>query len=251
MYQLADWLHKANVLSVLTGAGISTESGIPDFRSSEGLWTENLSRTEVISRSYFERNPKSFWKYFKEIFQTKLSLNHQPNKGHLFLRELEDAGKEVHIFTQNVDGLHQKAGSRAVFDMHGSIQTAACPKCKTVYGLEYIHAEEIPRCTAELAGGSRCGFILKPDVVLFGDAVRHMETICPIAERSELLLVMGTSLEVYPVNQIPNDFRLRGNKKMVLINREPTRLDHLFDLVIHASIGETLEQTRECMREHA
>ncbi|MBS2968173.1 NAD-dependent protein deacylase [Metabacillus sp. KIGAM252] len=249
MHQLVNWLDEAKVISVMTGAGISTESGIPDFRSSKGLWTEDLSRTEVMSRSYFERHPKSFWKYFKDIFQTKLSPGHKPNKGHLFLRELEAMGKEVHIFTQNVDGLHQKAGSCNVYNMHGSIQTAECPKCKSVYGLDHIHEKEVPRCSSVLASGSPCDFILKPDVVLFGDMVQHMEAIYHTVDRSELLLVMGTSLEVYPVNQIPKDFRYRGNKKMVLINREPTRLDHLFDLVIHASIGETLEQTEEWMKQ--
>nr|WP_035405700.1 NAD-dependent protein deacylase [Bacillus sp. SJS] len=246
--QLATWLSEANVISVMTGAGVSTESGIPDFRSSQGLWTEDLSRTEVMSRSYFERNPKSFWRYFKDIFQTKLSTGHQPNKGHSFLRDLESMGKEVRIFTQNVDGLHQKAGSRHVYNMHGSIQSAECPKCKTSYGLDYIHEEEVPRCSALIGNGRRCDFILKPDVVLFGDTVQHMEEIYHTVDRSELLLVMGTSLEVYPVNQIPKDFRYRGDKKMVLINREPTRIDHVFDLVIHASIGETLEQAEEKMK---
>ncbi|MGD7009636.1 NAD-dependent protein deacylase [Metabacillus sp. 84] len=242
VHQLAGWLRESKVISVMTGAGVSTESGIPDFRSSRGLWTEDFSRTEVMSRSYYEKNPELFWKYFKEIFQTKLSMQHQPNKGHLFLKDLELAGKEVHVFTQNVDGLHQKAGSRSVYNMHGSIQTATCPKCAAAYDLTSIHEEDVPRCNARLESGSRCGSILKPDVVLFGDMVQHIEDIYHTVDRSDLLLVMGTSLEVYPVNQIPKDFRFRGNKRMVFINREPTMMDNLFDLVIHESIGEIARQ---------
>ncbi|WP_430697392.1 NAD-dependent protein deacylase [Metabacillus mangrovi] len=248
MQMLSGWLEEANRISVMTGAGVSTESGIPDFRSSRGLWTEDLSRTEVMSRSYFMSHPEKFWFYFKEIFQTKLSSQHLPNRGHLFLKRLEELGKDVSIFTQNVDGLHEKAGSGKVYNMHGSIQTAACPECGASYGLDHIHEEDVPRCSSRTETGEKCGTILKSDVVLFGDFVQHMEEIYSSVDQSDLLIVMGTSLEVYPVNQIPKDFRYRGNKKMVLINREPTRLDHLFDLVIHDSIGDTVDETEQCMK---
>ncbi|TWN32398.1 NAD-dependent protein deacetylase [Bacillus licheniformis] len=144
--RFADMIENAERITVLTGAGMSTESGIPDFRSAGGIWTEDLSRMEAMSRDYYERYPKLFWPKFKELFQMKMTGTYRPNDGHLYLAELEKSGKDVRVFTQNIDGLHLKAGSRHVYELHGSIQTAACPKCGARYGLDHILQEEVPRC---------------------------------------------------------------------------------------------------------
>lgn len=148
---------------------ISTESGIPNFRSSGGFWKEGENREYYISKCYFERNPKDFWKKYKDIFELKLMGNYKPNTGHLFIKELEEKGKNITVLTQNVDGLHQKAGNQHVIELHGTLQSATCPKCKTKYDITFINQHEIPRCTKENAKGKKCDFILKPDVVLFSD----------------------------------------------------------------------------------
>ncbi|MCD7034790.1 NAD-dependent protein deacylase [Metabacillus sp. GX 13764] len=232
MRKLKAMISEAKTISVLTGAGISTESGIPDFRSTKGLWREDVSRMDVISRDYFEREPELFWKYFKDIFQIKLSHSYEPNSGHLLLKELERSGKDVRIFTQNVDGLHHKAGSGKVYELHGSILFAACPECGKEHHLDYINEQIVPLCSDEA-----CQQILKPDVVLFGDMVRCFEEMYESISESDLFLVIGTSLEVFPVRQVPLDFRHKATLGMVLINAEPTRLDPVFDLVIHGKSG--------------
>jgi NAD-dependent deacetylase len=217
---------------------MSTESGIPDFRSSGGLWAEDMTRMEAISRSYFEQYPTQFWPKFKQLFQIKASGNHQPNQGHLYLAELEKQGKHVEIFTQNIDGLHKKAGSRHVYELHGSLQTATCSKCYSKYGLSHLLKEEVPRCTREKPDGSECGSILKTDVVLFGDMVHLLDTLFRSVEQADLLLVIGTSLEVAPVNLVPQEAHYIQGLKKVLINLESTAYDDLFDLVLHEKIGE-------------
>lgn len=229
---------QANHITVLTGAGMSTESGIPDFRSAGGLWAEDMSRMEAMSRSYFEQYPKRFWPKFKALFQMKASGNHQPNQGHLYLAELEKQGKRIEIFTQNIDGLHKKAGNRHVYELHGSIQTATCPKCHAKYDLPHLLKEDVPRCTRINAKGGECGFIVKTDVVLFGDMVHHLDTLFHAVENTDLLLVIGTSLEVAPVNLVPQEAHYIKGLKKVLINLESTPYDDLFDLVIHEKIGE-------------
>ncbi|ASB90303.1 NAD-dependent protein deacylase [Bacillus sonorensis] len=233
-----DLIDNARRITVLTGAGMSTESGIPDFRSAGGLWTEDMSRMEAMSRDYFERYPKLFWPKFKALFQMKMTGSFQPNAGHLYLAELEKRGKDVRVFTQNIDGLHVKAGSRHVYELHGSIQTARCPKCGAGYGLEHLLREEVPRCSRINQKGEACGFILKTDVVLFGDPVQHFDTLFDILADSDLLLVIGTSLEVAPVRFVPEEAHLIPGLKKAMINLEKTPYDHLFDVVIHRKIAE-------------
>ncbi|MRX71518.1 NAD-dependent protein deacylase [Bacillus lacus] len=234
----------ARKISVLTGAGISTDSGIADFRSTAGIWTEDLSRMDVISRPFFESQPETFWQHYKDIFQTKLSSDYQPNRGHAFLKELEDQGKDIHIFTQNVDGLHTKAGSSNVYELHGTVQTATCPECEKKYSLEFVNRFEVPACEGEKSEGVPCEAVLKPDVVLFGDVVHHFSEMYTHVNESDLFLVMGTSLEVYPVNQVVKDFQFRTDMIKVLVNKEPTKMDYLFDYTFHSPIGELVEKLK-------
>jgi NAD-dependent deacetylase len=228
-------MNEAKRICFFTGAGMSTESGIPDFRSSSGLWAKNQSFVDVVSRSYFEKHPIEFWQAFKEIFRVKLMQQYEPNQGHVFIAELEKKGKTVHIITQNIDGLHQRAGSTNVYEIHGTIRTATCHTCKKKYHLSYINAHDVPKC-------ENCHTILKPDVVLFGDAIHYFEEALDAAYQSDLFLVLGSSLEVTPINQIPIIIATETNIPTVIINKDRTRFDHLFDVCIHAKIGEVLQQ---------
>lgn len=241
--QLEEWINEAKRITVLTGAGMSTESGIPDFRSTEGVWTKNKSREEVMSLSFLERYPEEFWPMYKAIFQLKLQGNYHPNRGHLALKKLEEAGKHVSIVTQNVDGLHQRAGSTCVYEVHGSLQHAFCPVCGTEYDLQTINQQSIPRCdvTNPNLSDRVCGEILHPGVVLFEDQVRFLDVSVQAALAADLFLVLGSSLQVGPINQLPMIVEDYPEIKKVLINREPTILDHCFDIVIHGEIGGILE----------
>lgn len=235
--KLEQWLKEAKNICFLTGAGMSTESGIPDFRSQNGLWSKNLEFTEIVSRWYFEESPDQFWRYFKEIFRTKLLHNYEPNRGHYFLAGLEKLNKQVSIITQNIDGLHQEAGSSTVYEIHGSIRSAACPECGRNYNLYYINSHEVPLCDSH---GGRT--ILKPDVVLFGDAVHHLEEALDAALQSDLFIVLGSSLQVTPINQIPQLVSYKNGIRNVIINLEETIFDDIFDLVIHKKIGDAVSQ---------
>ncbi len=144
--ELAQIIKNAKNITIFTGAGMSTESGIPDFRSDNGIYSQEDDVEHYISEYYFHKNPKDFWVKFKRIFSLKLMGNFEPNKGHLFLKELEDIGKNVTILTQNIDGLHHKAGNSNIIELHGTLQTATCPKCKTKYNLKFINEHDIPRC---------------------------------------------------------------------------------------------------------
>ncbi|MEC1748670.1 NAD-dependent protein deacylase [Bacillus mojavensis] len=238
MEAFRNMLNEAQRIVVLTGAGMSTESGIPDFRSAGGIWTEDASRMEAMSLDYFLSQPRLFWPKFKELFQMKMSGSYEPNEGHLLLAELEKQGKQVDIFTQNIDGLHRKAGSRHVYELHGSIQTASCLSCGTRYDLPHLLKHDVPECTAVGHDGEVCGTVLKTDVVLFGDAVLHFDKLYEKLDKADLLLVIGTSLEVAPARFVPEDAsRIPGINKAI-INLEPTYCDSLFDFVIHQKIGE-------------
>lgn len=278
--QLNEWINQANRITVLTGAGVSTPSGIPDFRSSNGIWTKMTKSAEILALPYFNRHPEHFWEIYKEVFQVKLSGAHKPNEIHQFLAQLEKLGKDIDIFTQNVDGLHQLAGSSRVFEMHGSIKSAICPACQTVYDLTYLLENKLPQCnhgilrrktcntflpvdpssskticyscdtvhdvepgTASLRCKTKkewiqdCRRILKPDVVLFGEKVSHYDSAIKSIRNTDLFLVLGTSLEVYPVNQLPS-IAQNASCRSVLITREPTELDNQFNLVFHQGISE-------------
>lgn len=235
---LREKLAQATHITVLSGAGMSTESGIPDFRSTGGLWTEDLSRMEAMSRSYFLSHPHQFWPKFKELFQMKMSGEYEPNAGHSFLANLEKQGKKVDIFTQNIDGLHKKAGSKHVYELHGSIQTATCPACRITYKLPYLLKEEVPVCQKVFSGDRMCGRVLKTDVVLFGDRVQHFDQVDRSLQQTDMLLVMGTSLEVAPARYIPEDAAQLPSIFKVMMNLSETEYDPLFDLVFHERIGD-------------
>lgn len=292
---LAETIKKANKITVLSGAGCSTESGIPDFRSSTGLWTlesYGLSRQQLMHVSYFNRHPDKFWVAYKDIFDLKLTNTFEPNRGHSFLSFLEsDLGKEVNIFTQNVDGLHQKAGSKNVFEVHGSMRVASCISCGTQYDLDYVNLHEVPHCNSsnhkknvcnryipikdhpanyidcedcntrhwlhEESGDSirckgfkertiECRSVLSPDVVLFGESIRYYNEAKKSLLQSDLFLVLGTSLEVGPINEIPL-FIPKGRCKSAIINLATTELDSYFDMVFRSSIGDTLEAVKELL----
>lgn len=230
---LAGWLAEARHIAVLTGAGMSTESGIPDFRSYQGRYTQHASLAEVLSIDYFQHNPTNFWQAFKEIFELKLVGNKQPNAGHRFLAWLETQGKTVSVLTQNIDGLHQCAGSREVVEVHGTLQRAVCPACGRMHDLAHVLASPLPRCLS-------CCTPLKPDVVLYGEAVSQFEAALLKVLDADVLLVLGSSLEVGPINLLPLEAHQHGID-CALINLDPTRLDRCFDLVFRAPIGQTAQ----------
>lgn len=292
--QLAEWIQGAKKITVLSGAGCSTESGIPDFRSSTGIWTfetYGMSRQQLMHVSYFQRQPEKFWTAYKDIFELKLTNTFEPNIGHQFLANLEREGKDVSIYTQNVDGLHQKAGSQRVFEVHGSMRKAECTDCGELYDLEYINVHEVPTCNRtihkknvcnqyipikdhpanyidcegcktrhwlqDIEGDAirckghkerdiECRGVLKPDVVLFGDSIRYYQEAKKSLLQSDLFLVLGTSLQVGPINEIPY-FIPKYKCKSVIINRDPTELDSYFDMTIHESIGETFRSVEKLL----
>ena len=243
---LVQLIKNAKSISFLTGAGASTESGVPDFRSSNGLWKNNQSYESLISRSFFEKNPNEFWKYYKEIFAIKLLRNYEPNSGHYFISELQDMNKEITVITQNIDGLYKRANVKNVIEVHGTLETATCLECKIKYDLSYINQNETPRCNRVISEGKICDLILKPDVVLYGDSVDQFNEALNVAYNSDLFIVMGSSLEVGPINTIPQ-YIARTNIPMVLINKEKTKYDHLFDVCIYSGIGETVKQVKKLL----
>lgn len=238
---LIDYLNNYKFITFLTGAGISTESKIDDFASTDKQWTYKIPRVQAISKGYYEQNPKEFWKIFKETFKMKLMKNYRPNYGHIFLKELEDKGKVVNILTQNVDGLHQIAGSTNVYELHGTIQTATCPKCKKQYDLTHIMKEEVPRCDCN----PNIKYILKPDVVLFGDIPKHLKKAEEILNQTEVFIVLGSSLEVYPVNNLPLYAKLGGQTHLCIINKDETIMDFEFHTVIHGNISTVFEKIKK------
>ncbi|MGC3965723.1 MAG: NAD-dependent protein deacylase [Rhodocyclaceae bacterium] len=235
--RVAAMIEGAQHIAVLTGAGMSTESGIPDFRSAKGLFTANRSFAEVVSIDYFLADPVGFWKAFREIFRIKLAGHYQPNAGHEFLAWLESRGKRVSVLTQNIDGLHTQAGSHEVLELHGTLMTAHCLSCGEVYHVGYVQDHEVPECR-------ECGEIIKPDVVLYGEAVPLVERAFRIAARADLLLVMGSSLEVGPVNLIPAEAAHAG-VPAAIINLTSTAMDRFFDARIEAKIGDACTALRE------
>ncbi|GAB7129656.1 sirtuin NAD-dependent deacetylase [Silvimonas sp. JCM 19000] len=233
---LAHTIQQAQHIAVLSGAGMSTESGIPDFRSANGLFTRDRSFADVVNIDYFYADPAGFWAAFKEIFKLKLAGNYEPNGGHRFLAELEQGGKRVSVLTQNIDGLHHKAGSSEVLELHGTLVKATCLQCGTPHDLDYLQQYDVPQCR-------QCDEILKPDVVLYGEAVPLVEPAFELAVQADLMLVLGSSLEVGPVNLIPREAR-RAGVTCALINLEPTHLDYVFELLVHDRIGATCDKLR-------
>ena len=228
---LAELVRGRQPCVVLTGAGMSTESGIPDFRSPSGIWAE-VDPFEVASIRAFRRDPERVWAFYRERIHALLAA--EPNAGHHALAELEQRGVVSAVITQNIDTLHTRAGSREVVEVHGSIRTAVCLRCHWTAGLEDVLAQleqgPVPVC-------SHCGDILKPGVTMFGELLPPgaMERATELARSAELLLVVGSSLEVWPVAGLPLEARA-----FAIVNRGPTGLDEHALLKLDAGAGETL-----------
>ena len=232
--RLADAIRARQPCIVLTGAGVSTESGIPDFRSREGIWAR-YDPMEVASLDGFRRDPARVWEFYAR--RLAVLADAEPNDGHRALARLEQLGLVEAIVTQNVDGLHQRAGSRNVLEVHGSIRGAVCVACGTQLGADRVRALlPLPVCS--------CGEILKPGVVLFGELlpVATLEAATELARRARLLLVVGSTLEVHPVAGLPFE-TLRAGGSLAIVNRGPTALDAEAEIRIEGGAGKVLRET--------
>lgn len=235
--QLQEIIDSSNNIVFFGGAGVSTESGIPDFRSESGIFKslEKYGDTpeNLVSHSYYLDHTEEFFDYYKENLIFK---DAQPNPAHLKLAELEKAGKLKAVITQNIDGLHQKAGSKNVLELHGSIHRNYCQICEKEYDLDYIlESDGIPRC--------ECGGIVKPDVVLYEESLNNaiLNFSVDYISRADTLIIGGTSLVVYPAAGLINYFH---GSNLVLINKSETPYDSYASLVINDAIGETLSQIK-------
>ena len=225
---LKTWITESDNIVFFGGAGVSTESGIPDFRSVDGLYHQKFEYPPeiILSHTFFYQNPDYFFKFYREKM---LPLDYPPNAAHKKLAELEQAGKLRAIVTQNIDGLHQKAGSKRVFELHGSIYRNYCETCGKFYPPEYIRdCSGVPHCS--------CGGRIKPDVVLYEEGLDQsvLEGAMRAISEAEILIVGGTSLTVYPAAGLIRYYR--GNK-LVLINRDETPYDTYANLIFRDPIG--------------
>ncbi len=215
------------------GAGVSTESGIPDFRSVDGLYNQKYKfpPEEILSRTFFERHPDEYYRFHRD----KLIIGDaKPNPAHLKLAELEAKGKLKAVITQNIDGLHQAAGSKNVIELHGTLLRAYCSKCYKDHPVSLMNeGEGVPRC--------ECGGVIRPDIVLYEEALRDEDISAAIhyIRKADMLIIGGTSLVVYPAAALVNYYR---GHKLVLINRGQTSQDYYADLVIREKIGEVFSQ---------
>lgn len=230
---LRRWVSESNQMVAFTGAGVSTESGVPDFRSVDGLYNQKFEYPPetIISHSFYLRNPEYFFRFYREKM---MPLEVQPNITHFTLAKWEREGHLAAVVTQNIDGLHQKAGSKRVYELHGSILRNYCTQCGKFYPAEFVkNCNGISRCG--------CGGIVKPDVVLYEEGLndRVVEGALEAISQADMLLVAGTSLTVYPAAGFLRYYR--GNR-LVLINRDPTPYDDRADLVIHDSLGKVLSR---------
>ncbi len=226
--RLAELIHVHQPCVVLTGAGISTESGIPDFRSPTGLWAQ-FDPLDYGSIEAFRADPARVWSFYGMRFEALRRA--EPNAGHLAIAELERRGLVRAVVTQNIDLLHERAGSHEVVEVHGSIRTSSCPSCGRRYPLaEVLRLLPVPVC-------HDCGAVLKPDVVFFGELLpeRELERAFELAQAAGLVLVVGSTLEVYPVAGLPLEA-----KRFAIVNRGPTALDARAALRIEGSAGATL-----------
>jgi NAD-dependent deacetylase len=232
-------IEKSKSIVFFGGAGVSTESGIPDFRSPEGLYNAQekygCSPEEILSHSFFMKHTAIFFDYYKNNL---IYVDAEPNAAHICIAELEKQGKLKAVVTQNIDGLHQKAGSKTVYELHGSVLRNFCMDCGSFFELDYILDpdncnEGIPRC-------KRCGGVVKPDVVLYQEPLDEncmMDSINAI-EKADTLIVGGTSLSVYPAASL---IRYFSGNNLVLINKQQTPYDNQADLVINDNIGKVME----------
>ena len=232
---LQRWIDGSSRIVFFGGAGTSTESGVPDFRSEDGLYRRQYAYPpeEILSRTLFDRHPEEFFRVYRDKM---LCLDAEPNAAHRKLARLEEAGRLRAVVTQNIDGLHQAAGSRRVWELHGSIHRNYCMKCGKFYPAEFVRdSAGIPRCS--------CGGIVKPDVVLYEESLDAgvLEGAAADLQQADLLLVGGTSLAVYPAAGL---LRYYGGERVVLINRSPTPYDRRADLMFSDPIGQVLDRIR-------
>ncbi len=230
---LKRWIDEAQHIVFFGGAGVSTESGIPDFRSVDGLYNQKFEYPPetIISHSFYQKNPSYFFRFYREKM---LPLGFEPNITHKVLARWEQEGKLHAVVTQNIDGLHQKAGSQRVYELHGSVLRNYCVKCHKAYPAEYVKdAEDVPLCT--------CGGIVKPDVVLYEESLDEAVITGAVRAiaKADLLIVGGTSLTVYPAAGFLGYYR---GSRLVLINRDPTPYDRNANLCIHDSLGKVFSQ---------
>lgn len=231
--KLREWIDGSDNIVFFGGAGVSTESGIPDFRSVDGLYNQQYKYPPetILSHTFFLSETEEFYRFYRAKM---LALDAKPNAAHLKLAEWEREGKCRAVVTQNIDGLHQKAGSKRVYELHGSVLRNYCMKCGKFYPAEFIRdAQGIPRCT--------CGGIVKPDVVLYEEALDEKTLAGAISaiRHADMLLVGGTSLTVYPAAGLLGYYR---GGRLALINRDETPYDDMAGLVLHASLGDVFSQ---------
>lgn len=229
-------LKESNNIVFFGGAGVSTESNIPDFRSSNGLWNEklriNFTPEQLVSHTFFMKYPEEFFRFYKNKL---IYPDAKPNAAHIALAKLEEMGKLKAVVTQNIDGLHQAAGSKNVFELHGSVLRNYCMDCNAFYDEKFILASEgIPTCP-------KCSGKVKPDVVLYEEGLDEATIQGSIAaiSQADTLIIGGTSLIVYPATGLINYFR---GKNLILINKSTTSADSKADLVIHEAIGKVLDE---------
>ncbi len=229
---LNEVIDNAKRLVFFGGAGVSTESGIPDFRSADGIYSQEyrLPPEVILSRRFFNRNTKAFYEFYRDKL---IYENAKPNAAHIALAKLEQAGKLFAVITQNIDGLHQAAGSVNVIELHGSMHRNYCKRCNRFYGLDHITSTTgIPLC--------ECGGVIKPDVVLYDDNLNQeaiTQAVDAIAE-ADVLIIAGTSLSVYPAAQFIDFYK---GDKLIIINRTPTHADDRARFLLRENVGSVLE----------
>jgi NAD-dependent deacetylase len=233
-------LKRANYAIAFTGAGISTESNIPDFRGSQGLWKK--FNPKMASRSYFKENPDGFWEFYAKRYE--VIANAQPNDAHKALVILENSNCIKHIITQNIDRLHSKAGSKSVIELHGNILMSYCDSCfrekSTEECIKEFHkTKKAPKC-------DYCGDFMRPAVVLFEEPVKLIDVAMEIAYRSDCCLVVGSSLTVYPAAFIPEIIKRQGGD-LIIVNFDNTPLDNIADIVIRDKASNVLKKIIENM----
>lgn len=229
---LQKWIDESNKIVFFGGAGVSTESGVPDFRSVDGLYNQKYDYPpeEILSHTFYRRKPEEFYRFYRDKM---LYTDVKPNKAHLKLAELEEKGKLTAVVTQNIDGLHQAAGSKKVYELHGSVLRNYCEECHKFFDMQYIiDSDSVPKC-------DKCGGGVKPDVVLYEEGLdmNTMNGALKAISEADMLIIGGTSLAVYPAAGLIDYYR---GSKLVLINMSKTPMDSRADLVIYEKIGEVL-----------
>ena len=231
---LQKWIDESNRIVFFGGAGVSTESGVPDFRSVDGLYNQKYDYPpeEILSHTFYRRKPEEFYRFYRDKM---LYTDALPNKAHLKLAELEEKGKLTAVVTQNIDGLHQAAGSKKVYELHGSVLRNYCENCGKFFDINYIiESDGVPKC-------DKCNGPIKPDVVLYEEGLdsNTMNGALNAISNADMLIIGGTSLNVYPAAGLIDYYR--GNR-LVLINMSKTPMDYKADLVIYDKIGKVLSQ---------